>query len=77
LQTIQEFAMSRNNPVGRRRRLQLEALEDRCLLNGADLTVMSYNLYQGSELTQALTVPSLAQLPAAVAATDIPGRAES
>jgi endonuclease/exonuclease/phosphatase family metal-dependent hydrolase len=62
----------------------LEQLEDRYLLSGADLTVMSYNLYQGSELAQALTVPSLAQLPAAVsaieaevAATDIPGRATS
>jgi len=45
---------------------------------------MSYNLYQGSELTQALTAPSLAALPKAVsaieaevAATDIPGRAEA
>jgi endonuclease/exonuclease/phosphatase family metal-dependent hydrolase len=45
---------------------------------------MSYNLYQGSELVQAITVPSLAQLPAAVsaieaevAASDIPGRATS
>jgi Endonuclease/Exonuclease/phosphatase family len=71
-------------PRRRSSRLTLEQLEDRCLLSGADLTVMSYNLYQGSELTQALTVPSLAQLPAAVsaieaevAATDIPGRAES
>jgi endonuclease/exonuclease/phosphatase family metal-dependent hydrolase/lysophospholipase L1-like esterase len=62
-------------------RLTVEALEARALLS-SDLTVMSYNLYQGSELTQALTVPSLAQLPAAVssveaevASTDIPGRA--
>jgi endonuclease/exonuclease/phosphatase family metal-dependent hydrolase len=62
----------------------MEALEDRCLLSGAALTVMSYNLYQGSELAQALAVTSLAQLPAAVssvetevAATDIPERARS
>jgi len=45
---------------------------------------MSYNLYQGSELTQALTAPSLAALPnavsaieAEVSATDIPGRAKA
>jgi polyvinyl alcohol dehydrogenase (cytochrome) len=62
----------------------VEELEDRSLLSGTGLTVMSYNLFQGSELTQALTVPSLAQLPAAVssieaevAATGIPGRAAS
>ncbi|HEV2945996.1 MAG TPA: endonuclease/exonuclease/phosphatase family protein [Gemmataceae bacterium] len=72
---------TQKNP-SRRCRLQLEVLEDRCLLSGADLTVMSYNLYQGSELTQAIAISSLGQLPAAVsaveaevAATDIRGRA--
>jgi hypothetical protein len=35
-------------------RPHVEALEDRCLLSGADLTVMSYNLFQGSELTPTL-----------------------
>jgi endonuclease/exonuclease/phosphatase family metal-dependent hydrolase len=45
---------------------------------------MSYNLYQGSELAQALAITSLAQLPAAVssveaevAATNIPERAQA
>jgi endonuclease/exonuclease/phosphatase family metal-dependent hydrolase len=90
-QALKEFAMfrkirygTRKNAVGGRRRPQLEVLENRCLLSGADLTVMSYNLYQGSELAQAIAAPSLAQLPAAVssieaevAATDVPARAES
>jgi hypothetical protein len=58
--------MIRNNPTGRQRRLQVEALEDRNLLSGAGLTVMSDSLFQGRELTQALTAPSLAQLPAGV-----------
>jgi endonuclease/exonuclease/phosphatase family metal-dependent hydrolase len=45
---------------------------------------MSWNLYQGSELTRALTIQTLAQLPAAVsaieaevAASDIVGRADA
>jgi endonuclease/exonuclease/phosphatase family metal-dependent hydrolase len=65
-------------------RLCVEALEDRTVPSGADLTVMSWNLYQGSELTRALTIPTLAQVPAAVsaieaevAASDIVGRADS
>ena len=60
----------RKNPVCYRRRLQAELLEDRCLPSGADLTAMSYNLFQGSELRQALTVPSLADLPQAVSAME-------
>jgi endonuclease/exonuclease/phosphatase family metal-dependent hydrolase len=71
-------------PLGNRCRLQLERLEDRSLPSGADLTVMSYNLYQGSELTRAITAPSLAALPAAAtaieaeaAATNIPARAQA
>src|SRR5262245_41085640 len=62
----------------------LEPLEDRRILSGADLTVMSYNLYQGSELTQILATQSFAQVPAAVSAvwaevqsTRIPERAEA
>jgi endonuclease/exonuclease/phosphatase family metal-dependent hydrolase/lysophospholipase L1-like esterase len=68
--------------TARRARVQLEPLEDRRLLSGADLTVMSYNLYQGSELTQILAAQSFAQVPAAVSAvwaevqsTHIPERA--
>jgi endonuclease/exonuclease/phosphatase family metal-dependent hydrolase len=64
--------------------LCLEQLESRCLLAAPSVTVMSYNLFQGSELTQALTATSIPGLFAAasaieaqVAATDIPGRAQA
>jgi endonuclease/exonuclease/phosphatase family metal-dependent hydrolase len=63
--------------------LVLEALEGRCLLSGG-LTVMTYNLYQGSELTRAITATSLpgllhaaSAIEAELAATDVPGRARS
>jgi endonuclease/exonuclease/phosphatase family metal-dependent hydrolase len=51
---------------------RLEQLEDRCLLNGGPLqpdhpvTVMSYNLYQGSELNAIVAAPNLQAIPAAV-----------
>jgi endonuclease/exonuclease/phosphatase family metal-dependent hydrolase len=59
---------------------RLEQLEDRCLLNSGPLgllaqpaveadhpvTVMSYNLYQGSELNAIVAAPTLQAIPAAV-----------
>ena len=77
------FSRPVQRPVVQQHRLQLERLDDRCLPS-ADLTAMSYNLYQGSELTPAITAPSpAALLPAAsaieaeLAATDVPARAQA
>jgi endonuclease/exonuclease/phosphatase family metal-dependent hydrolase len=75
---------SSKKPLANRCRLQVEQLEGRWLPSGADLTVMTYNLYQGSELTPALAAPSPAAIPAAasaveaeLAASNVPARAQA
>jgi len=81
-----------SRPLTRPRlRLRLEALEDRMVPSGAplcptahhdDVTVMTYNLHDGTDLTPLFTVQSPQQIPGAVSqvlaevtASDIPARA--